>query len=222
MAQLATRRVLRSAELRQQLKASEERRDRIEAEGLAHALQGTTLTIGARVGARNRLHGEVTNQDVSDAIRDEVGIEVDRHKIEIERPIRSLGMFMLPVRIAKGLEASITVEILEESELAARQEAELAAESEEAGRTPATRRAITATICSSPTKRQLAKPSELGRREAAPQNIEAERSVLGSLLIDPGGYIKISGLLAARGLLSTLPSTHVRSNSGAGRAQRTP
>ncbi len=132
MAQLATRSVLRSAELRQQLKASEERRDRIEAEGLAHALQGTTLTIGARVGARNRLHGEVTNQDVSDAIMDEVGIEIDRHKIEIERPIRSLGMFMLPVRIAKGLEASITVEILEESELAARQEAELAAESEEA------------------------------------------------------------------------------------------
>ena len=71
--------------------------------------------IGARVGARNRLHGEVTNQDVADAIREEIGVEIDRHKIEIERPIRSLGMFMLPVRIAKGLEASITVEILEES-----------------------------------------------------------------------------------------------------------
>ena len=132
MAQLATRSVLRSAELQQQLKASQERRDRIEFEGQAQALQGATLTIGARVGARNRLHGEVTNQDVADAIRDEIGVEIDRHRIEIERPIRSLGMFMLPVRIAKGLEASITVEILEESELAARLEAERAAESEDA------------------------------------------------------------------------------------------
>ena len=132
MAQLATRSVLRSAELKQQLKASQERRERIEAEGQAEALQGATLMIGARVGARNRLHGEVTNQDVADAIREEIGVEIDRHKIEIERPIRSLGMFMLPVRIAKGLEASITVEILEESELAARLEAERAAESEEA------------------------------------------------------------------------------------------
>ena len=132
MAQLATRSVLRSAELKQQLKASQERRERIEAEGQAVALQGATLMIGARVGARNRLHGEVTNQDVADAIREEIGVEIERHKIEIERPIRSLGMFMLPVRIAKGLEASITVEILEESELAARLEAERAAESEEA------------------------------------------------------------------------------------------
>ncbi len=132
MAQLATQSVLRSAELQQQLKASQERRDRIEAEGQAQALQGVTLTIGARVGARNRLHGEVTNQDVADAIRDEIGVEIDRHKIEIERPIRSLGMFMLPVQIATGLEASITVEILEESELAARLEAERALESEDA------------------------------------------------------------------------------------------
>ena len=131
MAQLATQSILRSAELKQQLKASQERRDRIEAERQAEALQGATLMIGARVGARNRLHGEVTNQDVADAIREEIGVEIDRHKIEIERPIRSLGMFMLPVRIAKGLEASITVEILEESELAARLEGERASQSEE-------------------------------------------------------------------------------------------
>jgi large subunit ribosomal protein L9 len=130
---------MRSAEFQQKLKTNEERRDRVIAEGLAEVLQGATLTIGAQVGAQNRLHGEVTNQDVSQAIQDELGIEIDRHKIEIERPIRSLGIFMLPVRISKGLEASITVEILEESELAAREAAvaaeeaaERAAESEEA------------------------------------------------------------------------------------------
>ena len=128
MAEVATRSIMRSGEFRQKVKVNEERRDRAEAEGLAEVLQGVTITIGAQVGAQNRLHGEVTNQDVSQAIQDELGIEIDRHKIEIERPIRSLGIFMLPVRIAKGLEASITIEILEESELAARQAAAAAEE----------------------------------------------------------------------------------------------
>ena len=123
MAELATRSTLRSAEFQQKLKTNEDRRDRIEGEQIAQTLQGATVTLGARVGSQNRLHGEITNQDVSHAIQEELGVEIDRHKIEIERPIRSLGIFMLPVRISKGLEASITVEIIEESELVARQEA---------------------------------------------------------------------------------------------------
>lgn len=123
MAELATRSTLRSAEFQQKLKTNEDRRDRIEGEQIAQTLQGATVTLGAQVGSQNRLHGEITNQDVAHAIQEELGVEIDRHKIDIERPIRSLGIFMLPVRISKGLEASVTVEIIEESELVARQEA---------------------------------------------------------------------------------------------------
>ena len=125
MADLATRSVMRSVEFKNKIEKNTGIRDRHEAEKIAQGLQGATLTIGAQVGVKNRIHGEVTNQDVAQAVFDQLGIEIDRHKIEIERPIRSLGIFMLPVRISKGLEASITVEILEESELAAR---EIAAE----------------------------------------------------------------------------------------------
>ena len=132
MAELATRSILRSAEFQQRLQANEDRRDRIEGEHIAQTLQGATVTLGAQLGAQNRLHGEITNQDVSHAIQEEFGLDIDRHKIEIERPIRSLGIFMLPIRISKGLEASVTVEIIEESELVARQEAvERAAQSED-------------------------------------------------------------------------------------------
>ena len=130
MADLATRSVMRSVEFKNRIDKNTEIRDRHEAEKLAQGLQGATLTIGAQVGAKNRIHGEVTNQDVAQAVFDQLGIEIDRHKIEIERPIRSLGIFMLPVRITKGLEASITIEILEESELAAREEAEAAERAE--------------------------------------------------------------------------------------------
>lgn len=131
MADLATRSVMRSVEFKNRIDKNTEIRDRHEAEKLAQGLQGATLTIGAQVGAKNRIHGEVTNQDVAQAVFDQLGIEIDRHKIEIERPIRSLGIFMLPVRITKGLEASITIEILEESELAAREKAAEEAEAAE-------------------------------------------------------------------------------------------
>jgi len=115
LAELASPKIVRSLEFQNQLERKRTLRDRKEAEALAQGLQGATVTIVATVGANNRIHGQITNQQIAEAIEAQLGLKVDRHKIEVDQPIRSLGIVTVPVRITKGLEASITVEIAEEA-----------------------------------------------------------------------------------------------------------
>ena len=62
------------------------------------------------------MHGQITNQDVATAIREQLGVEIDRHTLQIDSPIRSLGRYLLPIRVAAGVEASITLEVIEYEE----------------------------------------------------------------------------------------------------------
>lgn len=132
LASLASPSIMRSVEFQRKLERNREIQDQIEAEVIARGLQGATVVIPAAVGAENRIHGQITNQQIADAILEQLDLEVDRHKIEIDQPIRTLGITVLPIRITRGLEASISVEIIDAEEYAAAQaaEAEAAAKAE--------------------------------------------------------------------------------------------
>ena len=128
LASLASPSIMRSVEFQRKLERNHEIQEQIEAEVIARGLQGATVVIPAAVGAENRIHGQITNQQIADAILKQLDLEIDRHKIEIDQPIRTLGITVLPVRITRGLEASISVEIIDAEEYAAAQAAEAEAE----------------------------------------------------------------------------------------------
>lgn len=88
----------------------ERRREREEREmrALAERLAGLTCTVAVQVGEEDRLFGSVTSADIAEALKAQ-GVEVDRRKILLEEPIRQLGSFAVPVRLAPGIEASLTV-----------------------------------------------------------------------------------------------------------------
>jgi len=133
LASLASPSIMRSVEFQQNLERNREIQEQIEAEVLARGLQGAVVVIPAAVGVENRIHGQITNQQIADAILEQLELEIDRHKIEIDQPLRNLGLTVLPVRITRGLEASITVDIVDAEEYAAAQAAaaaEAAAEAE--------------------------------------------------------------------------------------------
>lgn len=132
LASLASPKIMRSVEFQKKLERNREIQEQIEAEVLARGLQGAVVVIPAAVGGDNRIHGQITNQQIADAILEQLELEIDRHKIEIDQPLRNLGMTMLPVRITRGLEASITVDIVDAEEYAAAQAAEAAAAAAEA------------------------------------------------------------------------------------------
>ena len=97
--------------------ALEERREattRAEAERIGALIHGTTLTIQALVGDQGRMHGQITNQDVAHALKEQLTVDIDRHLIQIDSPIRSLGRYLLPIKLASGLNVSVTLEVVEQ------------------------------------------------------------------------------------------------------------
>jgi large subunit ribosomal protein L9 len=103
---------------RQQRIASEQRKLEKQAEAnqqLAERLGQVTLTFKAKVGSQGRLYGSITSQDIASALRDVESISIDRRIIELSEPIRSLGTFTVPVKVASKLEPKLTVSVVDES-----------------------------------------------------------------------------------------------------------
>src|SRR6266496_1849537 len=82
----------------------------------AERLGQVTLTFKARVGRQGRLYGSITSQDIAAGLRESEGINIDRRVIDLPNPIRALGTFMVPVKVAQKLEPKITVNVVDESE----------------------------------------------------------------------------------------------------------
>jgi len=82
----------------------------------ADRLSQITLTFKARVGGQGRLYGSITSQDIAAGLRESEGIAVDRRMIELPDPIRALGTYQVPVKLAQKLAPQITVNVVDESD----------------------------------------------------------------------------------------------------------
>ena len=86
------------------------KREREEAEIAATRIGSTTLTMGVKVGEGGKLYGSINNQDIAEALGRR-GITVDRHKIDLEQPIKSLGTYKVAIRVYPGLTPEVTVAV---------------------------------------------------------------------------------------------------------------
>ena len=84
------------------------KREREEAEIAATRIGSTTLTMGVKVGEGGKLYGSITSKDIADALARR-GIEVDRHKIDLEEPLKSLGTYKVAVKVSAGLAPEVTI-----------------------------------------------------------------------------------------------------------------
>jgi large subunit ribosomal protein L9 len=83
-------------------------RERAEAEVAATRIASTTLTMGVKVGEGGKLYGSITNKDIADALARR-GIEVDRHKIDLDEPLKSLGTYKVAIKVYGGLSPEVTI-----------------------------------------------------------------------------------------------------------------
>ncbi len=83
-------------------------RERGEAEIAATRIASTTLTMGVKVGEGGKLYGSITTQDIADALGRR-GIKVDKHKVDLEAPLKSLGTYKVAVRVYAGMTSEVTV-----------------------------------------------------------------------------------------------------------------
>ena len=78
---------------------------------LKERLEGTAVSIRRETGEDDKLFGAVTNRDIAEALGAE-GIEVDRRAIHLDEPIRSIGLFTVPVRLHRDVTASVRVYVI--------------------------------------------------------------------------------------------------------------
>lgn len=87
-------------------------RDRGAAEEIAKTLVPKIITITARAGGEGRLFGSVTTADLVEAIAEQTGIEIDRRKLHLDEPIKSLGTHQVPAKLHADVEFPVTVEVV--------------------------------------------------------------------------------------------------------------
>lgn len=87
-------------------------RDREAAQTVSEVLSGTVVTVAARAGAEGRLFGSVTASDVAEALEAQTGAVVDRRKIHLTEPIKSLGTHIVPLSLHSDVHVELTVEVV--------------------------------------------------------------------------------------------------------------
>jgi len=86
------------------------KREREEAEIAAQRISSTTLTMGVKVGEGGKLYGSITAKDIADALGRR-GIVVDRHKVDLEEPLKTLGTYKVAIRVFQGISAEVTIAV---------------------------------------------------------------------------------------------------------------
>ena len=74
-----------------------------------------TLTVYAKGGGAGRLFGSVTSQEISDALKAQEGIELDKRKIVIDDAIKTTGLYTVKVKLGFGIDAVLKVEVKEQT-----------------------------------------------------------------------------------------------------------
>ncbi len=85
-----------------------------EAEKLKDKLQGKAIRIKARAGGADRLFGAVTSREIADVLQQELGLTIDKKKIDLSQPIKQLGEYKVKIKIYPSIQTEIKVIVVAE------------------------------------------------------------------------------------------------------------
>ena len=105
---------LRSVELQKKVWAVREKKEAEDARTLAAHVAGIKIVITKKAGENDTLYGSVTTQEIADLLKAQ-GVTVDRRKIQLAEPIKTLGTFEVPVKIHRQVVAPIVVQVVAET-----------------------------------------------------------------------------------------------------------
>ena len=112
LAKEATAQNLNAAKVAQDAAKHKKLVEKTEALALAEKLSGKTVQLKAKCGEGNRLFGAVTAAEVAEALRQSMGIEVDKKKIALSGGIKELGTYDVAVKVYAEVSATIKVDVV--------------------------------------------------------------------------------------------------------------
>ena len=84
-----------------------------EAKALAAKIDELSVTVSIKAGEGGRAFGSVSSKEIGKAIGDQLGIDIDKKKIMLSDPIKSIGSFEVPVKLHKDVTARLAVKVVE-------------------------------------------------------------------------------------------------------------
>src|SRR5437867_3816305 len=99
------------AEARRLREAAQKRetKDRTDAQAVADEIDNKTVVVRLKVGAEDKAFGSITNQDVAAALKAQHRVEIDRHKIDLREPIKTLGEHQVALKLHRDVSAHVNV-----------------------------------------------------------------------------------------------------------------
>ena len=110
LASEATADNINALKLKEKAKAAQMAREKAEAEANAAKLGEITVTIRAKAGGAGKLFGAVTSHEISAALKEQHGIEIEKNKIVQAEPIKTFGAYQIKAKL--GYEVSGTINVL--------------------------------------------------------------------------------------------------------------
>lgn len=107
----ATKGNLRHVEKLKEIRAKREADELIEAENIAAKLKKLRLSIDLSIGQGGKAFGSITTQNIVDLIAEKSKLEIDRHQLVLEHPIKTTGRFEIPVKVHPDVDASISLNV---------------------------------------------------------------------------------------------------------------
>lgn len=93
-------------------RTAREIRDLDHAKQIKSSLEANEITVKVKVGSEGRLFGSVTDKDVAASIKAAVGVDVDRHRIKIDKHIKLVGKYVAKVSLQGSVVANVTVDVV--------------------------------------------------------------------------------------------------------------
>lgn len=113
LAKIATDSNLKSLAAEKTQAAAKAKRELEEAQKTGARLAQAGITIPAKTGGGGRLFGSVTALDIVAAVKKATGIELDKRKIVLDEPIKTLGVYKVPVRVHPQVSVELDVRVVE-------------------------------------------------------------------------------------------------------------
>jgi large subunit ribosomal protein L9 len=112
LAVVATDGAMKQLEQQQHAKKRKQAEEVANAQDVATQLEQAMIRVSAKAGGNGRLFGTVTNAQVADALHEQLGVTIDRHKIEMKDGIKALGTYPVEIRLGNNIIAKSSVQVV--------------------------------------------------------------------------------------------------------------
>ena len=87
--------------------------EKAEAQKIADKLKDIILKIAVKSGENGKIFGSITSKEIADSLKEQHEIDVDKKKVELKEPIKTLGNFSVSIKLYEGVNATLKIQIIE-------------------------------------------------------------------------------------------------------------